>query len=101
MRDRAKRREAGHPSRESLLTVWVSEAAAARDPRDGAFREAANTEEYVQAHPWYLNHQDIGTHELGHLATNSTKEKDAEKAARYFRRRLKTARKQKPRLANL
>lgn len=28
-------------------------------------------------------------HELGHLATNSTKEGDAEKAARKYRRRLK------------
>jgi hypothetical protein len=31
-------------------------------------------------------------HELGHLATNSAKEGDAEKAAREFRRRLKDAR---------
>jgi len=29
-------------------------------------------------------------HELGHLATNSTREEDAERAAREFRRRLKT-----------
>lgn len=33
-------------------------------------------------------------HELGHLVTNSTKEEDAEKAAREFRRRLEDARKQ-------
>jgi hypothetical protein len=32
-------------------------------------------------------------HELGHLATNSTKEQDAEKAAGEFRRRLKDHRK--------
>lgn len=31
-------------------------------------------------------------HELGHLATNSTKEEDAEKAAREFRKRLQDAR---------
>jgi len=35
-------------------------------------------------------------HELGHLATNSTKEEDAEKAAREFRRRLKDARRGNP-----
>ena len=33
-------------------------------------------------------------HELGHLATNSTKEEDAEKAAREFRKRLQDARQQ-------
>lgn len=33
-------------------------------------------------------------HELGHLATNSTKEEDAEKAAREFRKRLQNARQQ-------
>jgi hypothetical protein len=32
-------------------------------------------------------------HELGHLASNSTKEEDAEKAAREYRKRLKDARK--------
>ena len=31
-------------------------------------------------------------HELGHLATNSAKEEDAEKAAREYRRRLKDTR---------
>lgn len=31
-------------------------------------------------------------HELGHLSTNSTKEEDAEKAAREFRKRLQDAR---------
>jgi len=31
-------------------------------------------------------------HELGHLASNSTKEEDAEKAAREYRKRLKAAR---------
>ena len=31
-------------------------------------------------------------HELGHLVTNSTKEEDAEKVAREFRKRLKEAR---------
>jgi hypothetical protein len=31
-------------------------------------------------------------HELGHLATNSSKEEDAEKAAREFRKRLEDAR---------
>ena len=51
MRDQAKRREAGHPSRESLLTVWVSEAAAATDPRYGAFQEAASAEEYCCGAP--------------------------------------------------
>jgi len=30
-------------------------------------------------------------HELGHLATNSTKEEDAERIARQYRKRLKTA----------
>lgn len=33
-------------------------------------------------------------HELGHLAKNSTKEDDAEKAAREFRKRLETVRSQ-------
>ena len=33
-------------------------------------------------------------HELGHLATNSTKEEDAERAAREFRKRLQDARQQ-------
>jgi hypothetical protein len=35
-------------------------------------------------------------HELGHLATNSAKEDDAERAAREYRRRLKDARKGDP-----
>jgi hypothetical protein len=34
-------------------------------------------------------------HELGHLATNSPKEEDAEKAARQLRRRLKEARRKR------
>ena len=36
-------------------------------------------------------------HELGHLATNSAREDDAERAARKYRRRLKDARKGRPR----
>ena len=35
-------------------------------------------------------------HELGHLAANSTKEEDAERLAREYRKRLKDARKQNP-----
>ncbi len=40
----------------------------------------------------YINDDSLGfwmAHELGHLATNSTKESDAEKAAGTFRTRLK------------
>jgi hypothetical protein len=43
----------------------------------------------------YLGEKWLGhwiAHELGHLATNSAKEEDAEKAAREFRRRLKDRR---------
>jgi hypothetical protein len=43
----------------------------------------------------YLGEAWLGhwvAHELGHLASNSTKEKDAEKAAREYRKRLKAAR---------
>lgn len=42
----------------------------------------------------YMGEEWLGhwiAHELGHLITNSTKEPDAEKAAREFRRRLKDA----------
>jgi len=42
----------------------------------------------------YISNDSLGyrmAHELGHLETNSTKEEDAEKAAAYFRRRLKNA----------
>jgi hypothetical protein len=51
----------------------------------------------------YISNESLGykmAHELGHLATNSAKEEDAEKAARYFRRRLKNARKERPGPAN-
>jgi hypothetical protein len=44
----------------------------------------------------YVTDYSLGywvAHELGHLATNSAKEEDAEKAAREFRRRLKVERK--------
>jgi len=44
----------------------------------------------------YVSDYSLGywvAHELGHLATNSAKEEDAEKAAREFRRRLKVERK--------
>ena len=37
-------------------------------------------------------------HELGHLAANNTKEADAEKAARRYRKRLKQARIEAPRI---
>ena len=39
-------------------------------------------------------------HELGHLARNSVKEDDAERAARGYRRRLKDARKGDPHLGS-
>ena len=45
----------------------------------------------------YLGEDWLGywfAHELGHLATNSTKEEDAERIARQYRKRLKYARKQ-------
>lgn len=44
----------------------------------------------------YLGEEWLGywiAHELGHLVTNSTKEEDAEKAARDFRKRLQIGRK--------
>ncbi len=44
----------------------------------------------------YVSNDSLGywmAHELGHLASNSTKEEDAEKAAREYRKRLKNARK--------
>ena len=44
----------------------------------------------------YQNEEWLGywmAHELGHLASNSTKEENAEKAAREYRKRLKDARK--------
>jgi hypothetical protein len=44
----------------------------------------------------YQNEACLGywmAHELGHLSSNSTKEEDAEKAAREYRKRLKDARK--------
>ena len=43
----------------------------------------------------YVNDESLGywlAHELGHLATNSSKEEDAEKAAHKFRKRLKVPR---------
>jgi hypothetical protein len=43
----------------------------------------------------YVSDDSIGywvAHELGHLAANSAEEKDAEKAAREYRKRLKQAR---------
>jgi hypothetical protein len=43
----------------------------------------------------YLGEDWLGywmAHELGHLASNSTKEEDAERAAREYRKRLKAAR---------
>jgi hypothetical protein len=43
----------------------------------------------------YVSDDSLGfwlAHELGHLASNSTKEDDAEKAAREYRRRLKQTR---------
>jgi len=43
----------------------------------------------------YINDESLGywlAHELGHLATNSPKEEEAEKAAREFRKRLKDRR---------
>jgi hypothetical protein len=39
-------------------------------------------------------------HELGHLATNSLKEEDAESAAREYRTRLQAAAKESSSLAN-
>jgi len=44
----------------------------------------------------YVSDDSLGywvAHELGHLATNSVSESDADKAAREYRRRLKDARK--------
>jgi hypothetical protein len=44
----------------------------------------------------YMDEEWLGhwmAHELGHLSSNSTKEEDAEKAAREYRKRLKDARK--------
>ena len=44
----------------------------------------------------YLSDDSLGywiAHELGHLATNSASENDADKAAREYRKRLKDARK--------
>jgi hypothetical protein len=44
----------------------------------------------------YVSDDSLGyllAHELGHLATNSTRENDADKAARDYRKRLKAARK--------
>lgn len=46
----------------------------------------------------YMGEEWLGhwiAHELGHLVTNSTKEGDAERAAREFRRRLEDANKQR------
>jgi hypothetical protein len=43
----------------------------------------------------YMGEEWLGywmAHELGHLASNSTKEEDAEKVAREYRKRLKQAR---------
>ena len=43
----------------------------------------------------YVSDDSLGywiAHELGHLAANSAKEEDAEKAAREYRKRLKKAR---------
>ena len=43
----------------------------------------------------YINDDSLGywmAHELGHLVTNSSKESDADKAAREYRKRLKDAR---------
>jgi hypothetical protein len=47
----------------------------------------------------YVNDDSLGywvAHELGHLAANSAKEEDAEKAAREYRKRLKQARIEAP-----
>jgi len=44
----------------------------------------------------YVSDDSLGywlAHELGHLATNSVKESDAERAAREYRKRLRDARK--------
>jgi hypothetical protein len=44
----------------------------------------------------YVSDESLGywlAHELGHLTTNSTRESDADKAAREYRKRLKDARK--------
>jgi hypothetical protein len=44
----------------------------------------------------YVSDDSLGywlAHELGHLTTNSTRESDADKAAREYRKRLKDARK--------
>ena len=46
----------------------------------------------------YVSEDSLGywlAHELGHLATNSVQENDAEKAARAYRKRLKEARKKR------
>ena len=43
----------------------------------------------------YVNDDSLGywlAHELGHLVTNSTRESDADKAAREYRKRLREAR---------
>jgi hypothetical protein len=43
----------------------------------------------------YINDESLAywlAHELGHLATNSPREEDAEKAAHEFRKRLKDSR---------
>ncbi len=47
----------------------------------------------------YVSNDSLGywlAHELGHLATNSASESDADKAAREYRKRLKDARKREP-----
>ncbi len=47
----------------------------------------------------YVSDDSLGywvAHELGHLAANSAKEEDAEKAAREYRKRLKQARIEAP-----
>jgi len=47
----------------------------------------------------YVSDDSLGyrvAHELGHLATNSASESDADRAAREFRKRLKDARKRDP-----
>ena len=47
----------------------------------------------------YASDDSLGywlAHELGHLATNSASESDADKAAREYRKRLKDARKREP-----
>jgi hypothetical protein len=45
----------------------------------------------------YVSDDSLGywiAHELGHLAANSVKEEDAERVARKYRKRLKTAQRQ-------